>query len=345
MKVETTDILGKWKEYTLVNEQGMSVSVINFGGIITEMLVPNRNGKLENVVIGFKNYADYETNPNYFGALIGRVAGRIQGGEFVLNGKTYSLDHNDGDNHLHGGASGFHQVIWNVDPFQTGDTVGLKLTHKSLDGDGGYPGNLDVTVTYVLNNDNQFTIDYAATSDQVTPITLTNHSYFNLSGDLKNTIHHHHITIDSEEIVKLDEKLIPTGKLMNVFNTSFDFRESRPLREGFNDNSEQNTVAGNGYDHYFIFNKKKENAVTVSDEKSGRLLMIKTDQPGMVMYTSNMLEDGMELKEGFSEKYLGVCFETQASPASLHHPGFPSVILKAGEQYKKQTVFSFSVVR
>lgn len=345
MKVETTDILGKWKEYTLVNEQGMSVSVINFGGIITEMLVPNRNGKLENVVIGFKNYADYETNPNYFGALIGRVAGRIQGGEFVLNGKTYSLDHNDGDNHLHGGASGFHQVIWNVDPFQTGDTVGLKLTHKSLDGDGGYPGNLDVTVTYILNNDNQFTIDYAATSDQVTPITLTNHSYFNLSGDLKNTIHHHHITIDSEEIVKLDEKLIPTGKLMNVFNTSFDFRESRSLHEGFNDKSEQNTVAGNGYDHYFIFNKKKENAVTVSDEKSGRLLMIKTDQPGMVMYTSNMLEDGMELKEGFSEKYLGVCFETQASPASLHYPGFPSVILKAGEQYKKQTVFSFSVVR
>ncbi|MEK3906007.1 aldose epimerase family protein [Oceanobacillus sp. FSL W7-1309] len=345
MKIETTDILGKWKEYTLVNEQGMSVSVINFGGIITEMLVPNRNGKLENVVIGFKNYADYETNPNYFGALIGRVAGRIQGGEFVLNGKTYSLDHNDGDNHLHGGASGFHQVIWNVDPFQTSDTVGLKLTHKSLDGDGGYPGNLDVTVTYILNNDNQFTIDYAATSDQVTPITLTNHSYFNLSGDLKNTIHHHHITIDSEEIVKLDEKLIPTGKLMNVFNTSFDFRESRSLREGFNDKSEQNTVAGNGYDHYFIFNKKKENAVTVSDEKSGRLLMIKTDQPGMVMYTSNMLEEGMELKEGFSEKYLGVCFETQASPASLHYPGFPSVILKAGEQYKKQTVFSFSIVR
>ena len=196
-----------------------------------------------------------------------------------------------------------------------------------------------------MNNDNQFTIDYAATSDQVTPITLTNHSYFNLSGDLKNTIHHHHITIDSEEIVKLDEKLIPTGKLMNVFNTSFDFRESRSLREGFNDKSEQNTVAGNGYDHYFIFNKKKENAVTVSDEKSGRLLMIKTDQPGMVMYTSNMLEDGMELKEGFSEKYLGVCFETQASPASLHYPGFPSVILKAGEQYKKQTVFSFSIVR
>lgn len=267
MKIETTDILGKWKEYTLVNEQGMSVSVINFGGIITEMLVPNRNGKLENVVIGFKNYADYETNPNYFGALIGRVAGRIQGGEFVLNGKTYSLDRNDGDNHLHGGASGFHQVIWNVDPFQTSDTVGLKLTHKSLDGDGGYPGNLDVTVTYILNNDNQFTIDYAATSDQVTPITLTNHSYFNLSGDLKNTIHHHHITIDSEEIVKLDEKLIPTGKLMNVFNTSFDFRESRSLREGFNDKSEQNTVAGNGYDHYFIFNKKKENAVTVSDEE------------------------------------------------------------------------------
>ncbi|WP_318615878.1 aldose epimerase family protein [Sporosarcina sp. YIM B06819] len=343
MKIEISDILGKWIEYTLVNEQGMSVCVLNYGGIITEILVPDRNGKIENVVLGFKNYVDYESNQNYFGALIGRVAGRIQGGSFELKGKTYDLEKNNKDNHLHGGSSGFHQVIWNVKPFQTVNTIGLKLTHKSSDGEGGYPGNLDVTITYKLNNNNQFIIDYSATSDQPTPLTLTNHSYFNLSGDLKNTVHHHNVTIDSEQFIELDEELIPTGKLINVAGTSFDFRNGQLLGDGFKDDSVQNKIAGNGHDHYFIFNQGKENAVVVKDTDSGRIMRLKTNQPGMVLYTSNTMEDGMELKENFSEKYLGVCFETQGSPASLHHDGFPSVVLNAGEQYKKQTVFSFGV--
>ncbi|WP_203248087.1 aldose epimerase family protein [Sporosarcina beigongshangi] len=343
MKMEITDISGKWMKYTLVNEQGMSVSVLNYGGIITEILVPDRNGKIENVVLGFKNYVDYESNQNYFGALIGRVAGRIQGGSFELNGKTYELEKNNKDNHLHGGSSGFHQAIWDVKPFQTVNTIGLMLTYKSSDGEGGYPGNLDVTVTYKLNNNNQFIIDYSATSDQPTPLTLTNHSYFNLSGDLKKTVHHHYVTIDSEQFIELDEELIPTGKLINVAGTSFDYRNGQLLGNGLKDDSVQNKIAGNGHDHYFIFNQGKKNAVVVRDTDSGRIMRLKTNQPGMVMYTSNTMEDGMELKENFSKKYLGVCFETQSSPASLHHNGFPSVVLNAGEQYKKQTVFSFGV--
>ncbi|WP_404455595.1 galactose mutarotase [Virgibacillus necropolis] len=341
MNIEIKDRLGKWKEFKLVNEQGMSVSVLDFGGIITEVIVPDRKGNKENVVLGYKNYAGYEENPNFFGALIGPVAGRIQDASFELNDQTYSLESNDGDNHLHGGSNGFHRVTWDVEPFETGDSVGLKLTHRSSDGDRGYPGNVDVAVTYTLNNDNDFIIDYWASSDQTTPIALTNHSYFNLSGDLKNTVSGHHVTMDSSSIVGLDSELIPTGKLVDVSGTTFDFRDGRHLSEGFEDDSEQHKIADNGYDHYFMFDN--EGHVVVKDEDSGRVMKVTTDQPGMVMYTANGLAEGLELKEGSSRKYLGVCFETQGSPASLHHEGFPNVILEAGTEYNKRTKFSFAV--
>ncbi|WP_373895460.1 aldose epimerase family protein [Virgibacillus sp. CBA3643] len=343
MNINTREISGKWQEYTLKNDHGMTVNVLNYGGIITKIIVPDRDGKMENIVLGYKDYADYETNPNFFGALIGPVAGRIQNASFELNGKMYALDTNDGKNQLHGGSTGFHQVIWGVEPFETDSTVGLKLSHKRVDGEGGYPGNLDVHVTYTLNNANQLKLDYNAESDQTTAVTLTNHSYFNLSGDLKNTVHNHHVTMDSGKFVELDEGLIPTGKWRGVTGTSFDFRNGRPLHDGFNDNSEQNKNAGNGYDHYFMFDEKQEQNVIVQHSDSGRNLTIQTDQLGMVMYTANTLEDGLELTEGLSEKHLGVCFETQASPASLHHEGFPSVILEEGSTYKRQTLFSFGV--
>lgn len=343
MKIESKYILEKWQEFTLINDQGMSVSALDYGGIITKILAPDRNGNMENIVLRYKNYADYETNPNYFGALIGRVAGRIQYASFELNGKKYTLEKNDSDNHLHGGSTGFHQVIWNAEPFQTNDTAGLKLAHKSSDGEGRYPGNAAIEVTYTLNNDNQFIIDYSAVSDKTTPLTLTNHSYFNLSGNFKSTVHQHHVTMDSREFVELDEELIPTGRLIDVSGTSFDFRNGRLLEDGFKDNFKQNKIAGGGYDHNFIFDKMQEKDVIVYEKQSGRVLAINTDQPGMVMYTSNGLEEGLELAEGSSGKHLGVCFETQASPASLHHEGFPSVILKADEAYNKRTIFSFGV--
>lgn len=343
MKLTTKDILGKWKEYTLTNNNDMSVSVLNFGGIITKIMVPDRSDLFSNVVLSYKDYEEYELNTPYFGAIIGRVAGRIEGASFQLDNKIYQLDANDGKNHLHGGPNGFHLLIWEVRPFQTCDKVGLELTHKSVDGEGGYPGNVEVIVTYSLNNNNQLILNYSATSDQTTPFTLTNHSYFNLSGDIKRTVHDHFVTIDSNRFVELNQHLIPTGKQVYVDGTPFDFRNGLNLGTGFKHSYEQNRIVGNGYDHYFIFNNTNVNQTIIDEPHSGRRMCIKTNQPGMVMYTGNTLNEGLQLREGISQKHLGVCFETQASPASLHHEGFPSIILKAGEIYEKQTVFTFSV--
>ena len=343
MKIDKKQIHEKWIEYTLSNDLGMSVSVLDFGGIITKVMVPDRDGNIENVVLGYGNYQDYQSNPNYFGALIGRVAGRIQGASFKLNDSEYTLAANNGDNHLHGGPGGFHQIIWEVSPFQTDEEVGLTLTHRSADMDGGYPGNVEIVVTYTLNNHNQLILDYAAKSDQTTPLTLTNHSYFNLSGNLKTTIHDHQVTIDSSKFVELDPNLIPTGKLLDVAGTTFDFRSGRELGEGFNNDFEQNKIADGGYDHYFIFDHAQEYQATLLYPDSGRVMLVNTNEPGMVMFTSNGMEEGMQLAEGSSRKYLGVCFETQCSPASLHHEGFPTVILNAGENYQKQTVLTFRI--
>lgn len=343
MKMEYQEILNKWKLYTLTNDNGMKVSFLNFGGIITDISVPNRNNQLENVVLSYKNYIDYEKNPNFFGAIVGRVAGRIQDASFTIEDQTYTLAANDGGHHLHGGDGGFHQVIWQSSHFQTADTVGVKLSHKSLDGQGEYPGTIEVAVTYTLTNNNELIIDYSGTSDKTTVLTMTNHSYFNLNGNLAGTIHNHHVTMKSDEFVELDTELIPTGNKINVSNTPFDFRNGKQLVEGINSLSEQNRVANHGYDHYFILNQNQKHNISVKEDISGRVMTIKTNQPGVVMYTSNTLEDGLELAEGKSKPYLGVCFETQASPASLHHKGFPSVILKAHELYEKQTIFSFGI--
>jgi len=343
MKIEIQDILNKWKLYTLLNDNGMKVSFLNFGGIITDISVPNRNNQLENVVLGYKDYSDYEDNLNYFGAIIGRVAGRIQDASFTIQNKTYSLAANEGGHHLHGADGGFHQVIWRTSTFQTEDTVGVKLSHRSLDGEGGYPGTIEVAVTYTLTNNNELILDYSGLSDKSTVLTMTNHSYFNLSGNLAATIHNHHVTMESDELVELDKELIPTGNKINVENTPFDFRSGRKLIDGINSVSAQNKVANHGYDHYFILNQSQQQNIRVKEDTSGRVMTIKTNQPGVVMYTSNNLDEGLNLTAGKSKPYLGVCFETQASPASLLHEGFPTVILEANELYDKQTVFSFGV--
>ncbi|WP_156290647.1 aldose epimerase family protein [Oceanobacillus salinisoli] len=343
MQISEKTILGKWKEYTLKNDMGMSVSILNYGGIITKMMVPDRNGKKENIVLAYRDYQGYELNPHYFGALIGRVAGRIKGATFTLNNEYYSLEKNDGENHQHGGSDGFHQIIWETETFQQKNTVGLILKYKSKDGEAGYPGNLDVVVTYTLTNDNQLRLHYTANSDKTTPIALTNHSYFNLSGNLKETVKNHEVMIDSSQFAELDKHLIPTGRLMKVEGTSFDFRTIRKLGTGFKGDFEQNKIAGNGYDHYFIFDHTKEYNVVLKDPTSGRVLAVKTNQPGMVMYTSNSLDEGQELTDISSSKYLGICLETQESPASLEQKGFPTVILQAGEIYKRETIFSFKI--
>lgn len=343
MKIVTQDIVNNWKLYKLVNLNGMSVSILNFGGIITEINVPNRNKEIENVVLGYENYANYEENPNFFGALIGRVAGRVQDASFTIDGTTSHLENNYGSHHLHGGSEGFHQVVWAVSPFQTAETVGVTLTHTSPDGAGGYPGNVEVVVTYTLSNNNELTIDYTATTDKATPLTLTNHSYFNLSGNLAEIVQDHEITMAASEFVELDEELIPTGDKIDVTNTPFDFRTGRKLADGLQSNSAQNQIASHGYDHYFLFDQNEKNQIIVKEHASGRIMTVTTNQPGVVMYTANTLNKELDLKEGKSKPYLGVCFETQGSPASLAHKDFPSIILNPDEAYKKQTVFSFGI--
>ncbi len=344
MKVESKRLLNGWKEYSLYNNNGMSVTVLNYGGVITRIMVPDKHGKIENVVLGYEDFRDYENDSNFFGAIIGRVAGRVKGASFELEGKKYYLETNEGKHHLHGGTKGFHNKLWETKSFQTETEVGLTLSCMSPHDEAGYPGNIKVSVTYTLKADNDFLIEYEAYSDQTTVLTLTNHTYFNLSGNLKQSTHQHEVTMDSKHFAELDNELIPTGNKLDVAGTPFDFRKGCKLAMGIEQGNWQNTIVGHGYDHYFIFNPKKEKKVSVVEKSSGRLLKIETDQPGMVMYTSNNLPEGLKLLEGESKKYLGVCFETQASPASLHHEGFPSVLLEADKKYSKKTLFHFETV-
>lgn len=345
VNTEKLEIEGQqWEEYTLTNNQGMSVSCLNFGGIITKIMAPDQRGIFENVILSYANYRDYLDNPNFFGALIGRVAGRIQESSFTLDKETYNLPSNEGKHHLHGGSAGFHKVIWKTETFELPNAVGLTLTHRSPDGDGGYPGNLVMKVTYTLTNENTFTIEYEAVADQKTILTPTNHSYFNLSGNLKEDILQHNVKMNASHFVELDHELIPTGQILPVDGTVFDFRNGHAIIDGVHSTDQQNLVALNGYDHYFLFDQNKEENVVVTEQTSGRTLTVNTDQPGIVMYTSNGLDDTLELREGKSAKYLGVCLETQSSPASLEHEGFPSIILEKDEAYKKTTSFVFGTI-
>lgn len=343
MNIKTENLSKDWILYTLTNENKMKVKILNYGGIITEILAPDNQNNFENVVLGFKDYENYKQNDNYLGAITGRVAGRIQDASFTIGNKEFQVEANEGVHHLHGGTKGFHQVLWKSEPFQTEKTIGVKLSHISPHGEGGYPGQVEVTVTYTLNNANELSINYHATTDHTTPLTITNHSYFNLSGNLKDDVKSHIVTIDSDQFVELDEALIPTGKIINVEQTPFDFRKGRKINDGVESTHEQNKIAENGYDHYFIFNHKETEVVKVFEPKSRRQLTVKTNQPGMVMYTANALDQGLSLAERKSEPYLGICLETQGSPASLHHEGFPKILLPKGEVYEKETIFSFQV--
>ena len=343
MNIDINTLQNNWKQFQLTNNNGMIVTCLNYGGIITNISTPDKNGQFENVVLGYKNIQGYSSDAHFLGAIIGRVAGRIEGASFSLHGKQYNLEKNDGDNHLHSGINGFHRVIWDAEPFQTKEAIGVKFSHASKEIDDGFPGNIHVHVTYSLNNANQLIIDYAATTDATTYVTLTNHSYINLSGNVKNTIHQHHITFNSNKVAELNDDLIPTGKIVGTANSSFDFTNKRKLSDGITSNTLQNKIVGNGYDHYFLFDEGKQGKIFVEEASSGRTLTIETDQPGMVMYTANNLDEGIELMNGTSKKHAGVCFETQASPAALHHDGFPNMILHPDETYKKETIFTFGV--
>jgi len=307
---------------------------------------------VEDIVLGFDSLAGYTSeayeaaNP-YFGALIGRYGNRIAGGEFTLDGQAYSLETNNGPNHLHGGEDGFDQVLWDVEPFEEEGEVGLVLTHTSPDGHGGYPGRLDVEVTYTLTDDNELAVDYRATTTEATPVNLTQHSYFNLDGHSGGSILDHRLMINAEAFTPVDSTLIPTGDFRAVSDTPFDFREPTPIGGRIDRDNRQLEIAG-GYDHNFVLARQDRDslhlAARVYDPDSGREMAVLTTEPGLQFYSGNFLDGSLTGKEGVAySKRSGFALETQHFPNSPNEPDFPSTILYPDETYTSRTVYRFSV--
>ena len=275
-------------KYSLVNDQESKIEILNLGGIITGIYVPDKDGIIENVVVGYKDVKNYFDNSSYYGAIIGRTAGRISNGSVILDGKTIKFNKNYKITQCHGGNVGFNKKIWKVETDIANDNVSLKLSYFSADGEENYPGNITVSVTYSFNNNNEFTIKYAAVSDKKTLINLTNHSYFNLSGNLKHTILKHKLFIDSDKFLEIDESSIPTGNILDVKDTPFDFRKPKFIGDDIDKKHYQIKYA-NGYDNYFIFNDNK--CIRMEYEKTGRGMKITTNNEGALVYTMNYPED------------------------------------------------------
>jgi len=332
-------------QYTLKNSNGMEVSVISFGGIITSLKAKDRDGKNEDVVLGFDNLGDYENKSPYFGALIGRYGNRIKEGKFSLDGVEYKLAKNNGENHLHGGLKGFDKVIWDVEVEVNKSSASLMLRYTSVDTEEGYPGNLGVKVTYTLTNEDELKVRYEAETDKKTIVNLTQHSYFNLSAGLRKDILGHEITIDADYFLPVDMTLIPTGEIREVGQTPFDFREFKVVGDDIDLDDTQITY-GNGYDHCWVLNNQDEGVRFVAsayDPLSGRLLEVFSDQPGIQFYSGNFLDGTLQSKEGRNYEFRsGFCLETQHYPNSPNQENFPSVILNPGEKYNSETIFKFS---
>ncbi|MEO5996535.1 MAG: aldose epimerase family protein [Chitinophagaceae bacterium] len=325
-------------QYTLTNSKGVAVKVINYGGIITDIMVPDREGNLGDVVLGYDSLSGYLQKGNpYFGALVGRYANRIAKGKFSVEGNTYTLAANNDGNSLHGGLKGFDKVVW--DTKQSGNSV--TLTYDSKDGEEGYPGNLHAQVVYTLTDDNELKIEYTATSDKPTPVNLTNHTYFNLSAGKSATIEDHILTLNADKYTMVNDKLIPTGQNPPVKGTPMDF--TSPKKVG----KDLGSVKG-GYDHNWVLNKSGDEeslAATVYDSASGRYMEVRTTQPGIQFYTGNFLDGTLTVTRGGTTigKHAALCLETQHFPDSPNQPSFPTTILKPGETYKQSTIYTFSV--
>lgn len=330
------------KSYTIKNDTGMELTCIDYGCIITKIQVPDKDGNLENIVLGFDSVDEYVNYSPYFGCTIGRNAGRIKNAAFQLDGVTYSLPKNDGENNLHSGPNGFHNVIWQSKVQQNDHEVNIIFTYTSPDGEEGFPGTLQTTVSYTINNDNQLVISYMAMSDKKTIVNLTNHSYFNLSGDLKRSIVDHKLTMNSDYFLELDDSFIPTGRKVPVDGTVFDFRKGRQIIEGTHSEDQQTKIVGGGYDHPFLLNVSHQNEIVLEDETSGRKVIIETDEPAVILYTGNSLTTDFTIRGRQSEKHLGLCLETQKAPNMIDHPDFPTIVLEANQPYISKTTYSFS---
>ncbi|MHC0036956.1 aldose epimerase family protein [Pseudoneobacillus sp. C159] len=324
--------------YSLLNDKGIEIHCSNYGCIITKILAPDRDGIYENIVLGYDTLEEYAKDPYYLGAIIGRVAGRIKDGRFDLDGKSYHLVKN-GKHHLHGGDRGFNKVIWNAKTFENDQEVGVSFSYLSKDGEEGYPGNLAITVTYSLNNQNELSIRYAGRSDKKTILSMTNHSYLNLSGNLKRDILNHSLKIDSETFLELSNEFLPTGEMLNVSGTPFDFSTERLIRTGIESDHPQLKLVGGGYDHPFLLSNRKNNEIVLKDGESGRTLTIETNEVGVVVYSGNQLNSN-----GHFRKHLGICLETQSLPDAIHYPHFPSYILEQNQEYSRKSIYKFGIL-
>jgi aldose 1-epimerase len=335
--------------YTLRNKEGMEVKIMTYGGIITSLKAPDKEGNYKDVVLGYDSLEQYaESNP-YFGAIIGRYGNRLAEGKFSLDGTEYVLSKNDGENHLHGGNQGFDKVVWSATPGTGDKSNSLQLGYTSPDMEEGYPGELKTTVTYTLNEDNSLDVEYAATTDKKTIVNLTQHSYFNLSADFNQTILDHVLEINANQYLPVDKGLIPTGELKDVAGTPFDFREPKTVGKEINDeDSNEQLRRGLGYDHCWVLNEQESGmrfAASAYHPETGRLLEIHTNEPGIQFYSGNFLDATLPQKggEGTYAKRTGFCLETQHYPDSPNQEGFPSVVLEPGEKYSSKTTFKFLV--
>lgn len=324
-------------EYCLTNANKMTVSIINYGAIITSITVPGKNDQPDEITLGFNNLSSYETeNVPYFGATVGRVAGRIHGAKFTANNRVYHLSKNAGNDQLHGGIPGFQRVTWNAESYVDEGCCGLVLNYLSLEGEAGYPGNLGVIVSYHLTDDNELFIDYSAETDHITPVNLTNHTYWNLNPTSGN-IFNHHLEIGADEVLELDDNLMPTGKIISVKGTAFDFTE--PTSMGKHLKEIRN---GYGHDQCYLLCRKPGDlnlAATVIEPNTGRKLECYTTQTGLQFYTGNNLA-GEVGREGVAyQPYDGFCLEAQSWPDAVNHPDFPNIYLKPGKEYRHTTCY------
>ena len=334
--------------YTLTNANGLKARITTYGAIVVSLEVPDRNGKLGDITLGFDTLEEYLKGHPYFGAIVGRYGNRIGKGRFTLNDIEYQLATNNGENHLHGGVKGFDKVVWDAEPVRQDDAVGVKLTYLSKDGEEGYPGNLSCTVTYTLTNKDELKVSYEAQTDKPTPVNLTHHSYFNLAGQGTGDILGHELMLNTDRFTPVDEGLIPTGELRPVKGTPMDFTKPTAIGARIEQDYEQLRY-GKGYDHNWVLNRvprKSDDSLTLAarvyEPTSGRMMEIYTTEPGIQFYSGNFL-DGSNIGKGgrvYQHRY-GFCLETQHFPDSPNKPNFPSVILKPGQKYTHVAVHRF----
>ncbi|MCS1409035.1 MAG: Aldose 1-epimerase [Verrucomicrobia subdivision 3 bacterium] len=335
--------------YTLRNKQGFTVKITNYGAIITSISVPDRNGSFADIALGYDRVKDYinAVDKPYFGAIVGRYGNRIAKGQFTLDGETYSLAINNPPNHLHGGIIGFDKVVWRAHPISSSDWTGLELHYLAKDKEEGYPGNLDITVTYKLYDKNELSVHYHATTDKATPVNLTQHTYFNLKGEGNGDILGHELMLNASHYTPVDATLIPTGEIAPVAGTPFDFTSAKPIGRDIGQSHPQ-LEFGAGYDHNWVINGEATTgnlrlAARVHESTTGRVLEVHTDEPGVQFYCGNFLDGRLRGKSGKTYVHRGgFCLETQHYPDSPNQSNFPACILRPGETYETTTVFKFS---